>query len=308
MADFQISSSQQLTAANAAEVDVQIATAHKYPRNVAQCLQSIEFLACNDPETAASCMYHLKRGDGDIEGLSVRMAEIIASQWRNLRVAARVVSNDGRFVTVEAVAHDLETNVAVCTQTQRRITKSNGQTYSDDMQMVTTNAALAIARRNAVLQVVPKAVTAPIIARVKAAISGKAKAEHSPEVVAKMVAYLGEQGVSVAQMLAYLERPSLDAVTADDVLTLRAVANAVKEGSTSWEEEFGKVVADSSAQSMAEKAKAAMAAKKAVNTAPPTQPTPQPAAAPAQPQTIGEIVASGGTGAAAPKQERKSLL
>lgn len=317
MADLQILTSQQLAAANAAEVDVQIATAHKYPRNVSHCLSAIQTLAVSDPETAASCFYRLERGGKAIEGLSVRMAEIIASQWRNLRVAARVVSNDGKAVVVEAVAHDLETNVAICTQTQRRITDRHGNTYSDDMQVIATNAALAIARRNAILQVVPKAITAPIVEAVKRAAEGKAAAEHSPEVVAKMLQYLEQQGVSEVQVLQYLERDCVDSITPTDVLTLRAVANAVREGSTSWADEFGAVAV---VASNTDKAKAAIAAKLAANSpksAPQTEQvnnntTAEAIAPKTAPNKVG-IVAQGGT--ATPTQStntnttpRKSLI
>lgn len=107
-----ISSSDALSAVTSAEIDKQIATAHQYPRNVASCMQNITALALLDEEIAGSCYYHLERTDKNgekaiIEGPSIRLAEIVAANWGNLRIGTRVVGNDGRMVTVEAVCHNL---------------------------------------------------------------------------------------------------------------------------------------------------------------------------------------------------------
>ena len=65
------------------------------------------------------------------------MAEIIANAWTNLRVATRIIGNDGRMITAQAVCHDLETNVAVCKEVKRSIVTKKGYTFSQDMQVVT---------------------------------------------------------------------------------------------------------------------------------------------------------------------------
>lgn len=161
---IEVKQAEMLQAINRSEVDMQIATAKQYPRDLPTVLNKIETYATMDTETAEDCFYALRRQGADggtqlIEGLSVRMAEIIASAWGNLRVQTRIIGNDGRFITAQGVCHDLETNVAVSKEVKRRITNKYGKTFSDDMQVVTGNAAASIAFRNAVLAVVPKAVT-----------------------------------------------------------------------------------------------------------------------------------------------------
>ncbi len=74
-----------------AEVDQQITTAHAYPRSVDQAVKNILTLATLDAETAAECVYALPRGGKPIKGPSIRLAEIIQSQWGNNRVGTRVV-------------------------------------------------------------------------------------------------------------------------------------------------------------------------------------------------------------------------
>ena len=151
----QVNQAEMLQAINRSEVDMQISTAKAYPRDVQAAIKRIEDLASLDRETAEDWFYVLRRngaaGQTTIEGLSVRMAEIIAGAWGNLRVQARIIGNDGKTITAQAVCHDLETNFAVSVEVKRRITDKQGRTYSEDMQVVTGNAACAIAFRNAVL-------------------------------------------------------------------------------------------------------------------------------------------------------------
>ena len=168
---IEIKQADVLQAINKSEIDIQVATAKQYPRNIPDVLNKISTYATMDTETASDCFYVLRRsgsgGSTTVEGLSVRMAEIIAGAWGNLRVQTRIVGNDGRTITAQGICHDLETNVAVSVEVKRRITDKYGKTYSEDMQVVTGNAASAIAFRNAVLKVVPKAVTKRVIEGVK---------------------------------------------------------------------------------------------------------------------------------------------
>lgn len=143
---IEVNQADLLQASNRADIDAQVATAHAYPRNIQKVLNNIETLATMDRETAEDCFYVLRRKDRNgndsvIEGLSVRMAEIIANAWGNLRVATRIVGNDGRMITAQAICHDLETNVAVCKEVKRSIVTKTGNTFSQDMQVVTGNAA-----------------------------------------------------------------------------------------------------------------------------------------------------------------------
>jgi hypothetical protein len=57
--------------------------------------------------------YKLPRGGKKIEGPSVRMAEVVAYSWGNLRVDARIATGGAKTVTAVGTAFDLERNVAV---------------------------------------------------------------------------------------------------------------------------------------------------------------------------------------------------
>ena len=260
-----VSQSTMLEALNRSEVDMQIATAKAYPRDVQAALNKIETLAKMDKETAIDCFYVLRRNGSNgsqtvIEGLSVRMAEIIAGCWGNLRVQARIIGNDGKTITAQAVCHDLESNFAVSVEVKRRITGKNGQTFSEDMQVVTGNAACAIAFRNAVLKVVPKAITKNIISRVKEVALGQAiDLETSRQ---NIIQYFAKLGVNEQQLFGYLGISKMEEIDTEMVYELRATANAIKEGTTTVQETFIKPTEEKEAAAKA-KAKSEDAKKRA---------------------------------------------
>lgn len=265
---IEVREAEVLQAINRAEVDIQIATAKQYPRHLPSVLNQIATLATLDAETAEDCFYVLRRagsnGNNAIEGLSVRMAEIIASAWGNLRVQTRIIGNDGKTVTAQGVCHDLETNVAVSVEVKRRITDRSGRTFSDDMQVVTGNAASAIAFRNAVLKVVPKSVTKRVIADVKQVAMGQSlDLETSRQ---RMVEYFAKLGVNEELLLEYLELKKREEIDKERVFELRALANAIKEGTTTVQEAFMQPV-EERRQAAAAKQKAVEAREKAAEAA-----------------------------------------
>ena len=96
-----------------AELDVQISTAKAYPRDSRGSIEYAIELATMDEETAQSCFYVLPRKEKDgtkkeIKGASIRLAEIVANAWGNIHAATRIVENDGRHITAEGVAWDLQ--------------------------------------------------------------------------------------------------------------------------------------------------------------------------------------------------------
>jgi hypothetical protein len=254
-----VSQSTMLEALNRSEVDMQIATAKAYPRDVKKSLERIKAMAKADEETANGCFYHLSRGGDEINGLSVRMAEIIASCWGNLRVQSRIIGNDGRTITAQGVCHDLESNLAVSVEVKRKITGKNGQTFSEDMQVVTGNAACAIAFRNAVLKVVPKAITQGVINEVQ---EGAKKNIDLAKNRQQCVGYFVSLGVAETQLFEFLGINTMEEITADMIMNLRGIATAIKEGTTTVQETFVKP-ADEKAAAAKAKEKAEDAKKRA---------------------------------------------
>lgn len=242
-----IDSAAYLEALNWSEIDIQISTAKRYPRVIEESLNRIVALATVNPRTANDCFYSLRRnganGGTAIEGPSIRLAEIVAASWGNLRVASQIIGNDGKFITARGVCHDLETNVAVASEVRRRITDSKGKTYNDDMQVVTGNAAGAIAFRNAVFKVVPKAVISNAIAEIKEALITDTQKDLE-EIKSKMFSVFAKKGVTKDMILSYFELEKDEYITAEHVTELRTTFTAIKEGQATAEDLFIKPYKD----------------------------------------------------------------
>lgn len=219
------------------EVDVQVTTARRFPRDIARAMRQMETMATMSDDIAASCFYKLKRGGKDIEGPSVRLAEVVANGWTNLRVAAQTVREDDRFVYCQGTAWDLETNVAIRVDVRRRITGKNGQRYSDDMIAVTANAGAAICLRNVVFRVVPKVVWEPIYEKAKRVAVGDAKTLGERR--EKMIAFFTDKhGVAPEKVFGYLGVDGLESINLKHVEDLRGLATALKEGDVRLDEAF----------------------------------------------------------------------
>jgi hypothetical protein len=221
---------------NAAEVDLQIATANKYRRSIRQFKESALEMATLDVETAASCMYTLPRGGKPITGPSVRLAEICASAYKNLRVDARVIGEDGNNIVAEAACWDLENNVAIRIQNRRRLTYKNGKRFDDDMITVTGNAATSIALRNAIFRVIPKAFINDIYLAARRVAIGDAKTLS--ETRANVIDYFGKMGVLPERICQTLGRAGVEDIGLDDIAVLKGLATAIRDNQTTVDEAF----------------------------------------------------------------------
>ena len=219
-----------------AEVDMQIATAKRYPRDIHKSRDEAMGLATLDEDTATSMYYALPRGGKRILGPSSRLAEVIVYSWGNIRAQAIVTDIGEKFITALGTCLDLEKNVAAQVEVRRRITDRNGKRYDDDMIMVTGNAACSIAFRNAVFKVVPFALIKPIYDAAQETSVGKAKSMDERRRGA--VEWFGKLGISEERILKTIGRRSMDEVTPDDLVVLKGLSTAIKDGDTTIEEAF----------------------------------------------------------------------
>lgn len=221
-----------------AEIDQQVATAHAYPRSITKASRAIFELVTIDEESAKECNYALPRSGKPITGPSVRLAEIIASQWGNCRVGARVIHVDraDKFVEAEGVFHDLETGTATTARVRRRISDRNNRLFSDDMIIVTGNAACSIAKRNAILGGVPKAVWNKAYEAALKTIKGDVKtlSERRERMLKAFAAF----GAKPEQIFAAINVGGIDDIGLDEIALLTAMHSSLKSGEATVEEMF----------------------------------------------------------------------
>lgn len=225
-----------------AEIDQQITTARAYPRSVKQVLDRIYSLATLDEQSAEESMYALPRGQGAdakaITGPSIRFAEVVKQAYGNCRAAARVVHVDReeKYVEAEGVFHDLETNVATTARVRRRISTKQGYLFSDDMIIVTGNAACSIALRNAIMGGVPKPLWRKAFEAVQQVIKGDATTLSAKRQEA--VKAFANFGVKPEQVFAAIGVAGGEDITVEHIPILRGMFSALKNSEATVEEMF----------------------------------------------------------------------
>lgn len=226
-----------------ASIDMQIATAHQYPRSMTTFKRRAVDMATMDEETAESCIYRRPVGGGkNAEGMSVRTAEIVGACYGNLRVGARIIDQTERYVVAQGVAHDLESNFMSSCEVVESTVKADGSPYSERMRVVVAKVALAKARRDATFQVVPKALCKPIESAVRNLLFGDGQPlEKRREQAGKWISKLG---IDPERVYKVLKVGGVDDIGAKELELLTGIRTAINDGDATIDESFPQIASE----------------------------------------------------------------
>lgn len=221
-----------------ANVDVQVSTAKRYPRDMRRSVNNSIVMATMNEEVARSCGYALPRGGKPVTGPSVHLAKIIVSNWGNMRTETKVVQITDKQVISRGTAWDLENNVASAFEVRRSIVDKYGKRYSDDMITVTGNAANAIAYRNAVFAVIPKSITDRIYRAAQQFITGDLS---DNDVLLKkrtkiFADFKNTYGIDENTVIKICGKTTDNQIGADEIALLVGLLQSLKDGDTTVDE------------------------------------------------------------------------
>jgi len=217
-----------------ADLQVVYTMAERFPRDEVKAMDRI-LLAFTRPLLAEKSQYEYSRGGTEIRGASIKSLEAIAAAWGNIDAAWRERSRgvDARgipYSEVEAVAVDLQT------RTRKRIsfivphwrdTRQGGYVLKDERDCYELCANQAQRRVRACLEaVIPSDVVEA--AMQQADVTLKAKADTSPEAMAKMVDAFAPFGVTKEHIEKRIQR-RLDAITPMQVVTLKRIYASLRD-------------------------------------------------------------------------------
>lgn len=226
------------------ELDMQVTTGKRYPRNLAAFKKELLALATSSAETAEEMFYSLprdkKNDDGtkskvNIEGRSTRFAELVAYCYTNLRIEQRAEIGD-THATGYGTAFDVERNVGIRCEVKTKIITKDGFPFSKDMQTMAANAAASKASRNAILKIVPESLTEEAYQAARKVAAGDNSNINTKRQQALVL--FQKRGVSAEQVLAFLERANVQEINGDDLIRLRGILTAVKDGEATIESFF----------------------------------------------------------------------
>ena len=242
MSQVEVIESTALAVIQRAEIDSTIATAKQFPRQMLKALDRVREMATLTEAIAEECHYSLPRTDKtgrrvNIQGPSIRFAEILASQWGNLRIASRVIEIGAKQVVAQGICLDLETNVAYDVEVRKSIITKEGKRYSEDVIVSNANACAAVAQRNSVLKTVPRPLWNPIYEETLKRIGS----DRMPlaERWQKAVAWYGSRGVNEARLRSALGITKPAELTQAHIQQLVGWRNAIEQDAAAADEIFG---------------------------------------------------------------------
>ena len=218
------------------EIDIQVSTANAYPRKLSRVAGEIRDLVTITPEAAAACVYTLPRDGKAITGPSIRLAEILFACWGNCTGGSRIteVNRAEGYVEAEGAFWDLQKNAKTVRRFRRRITNKQGKVFSDDMIIVTGQAAGSIAFRNAVLGGIPRAIWNEAYEAAEEVIRGTMKTlgeRHDASM--KVLHAFGFTADDVYKVLGIGGRQEF---SLDHIVTLTGLYTTLKDGATTKEQ------------------------------------------------------------------------
>lgn len=224
-----------------ASINSQITTAKAYPRSLQVFKKRAIDMATLDEETAESCIYRRPVGGGKFaEGMSVRMSEIVGASYGNLRVRATIVEQTERFVRARGEAIDLESNFASSSECIESTVKKDGTPYDERMRVVIAKSALSKARRDAMFQVVPRALAKPVENAVRSLLMGDTKTlENRRQLV---VQWMSKLGIGSERVYAALGVKGDADLGVDQLETLTGIRTALRDSEITLDEAFPEVV------------------------------------------------------------------
>jgi hypothetical protein len=215
------------------EINQQIATAKKYPRDIVKSIERTKSLVTQSESISVSCLYALPRGGKLLEDASVQFADILLSQWGNCRALARILDAERTTVRAQGIFLDLESNTSILREVERRIVSRSGERYSDDMIALAGNAAGRIAYRNAILAGIPRPFWQDIYRAARDNAGGPPEEFENRRT--KMIDFFKSHGIREAQILGYVRETTgqdirrIEYINRSHLILLRAYANSLSD-------------------------------------------------------------------------------
>lgn len=209
---------------------------------------------CGRKAFAESSRYVIPRGEGQIEGWTIRFAEAALRLYGNVRAPVTVLYDDAQQRIVQVAVIDLETNTAyqravtVRKVVERRTprkgdevlssrTGSSGQTVytvraTDDELAMREGSLVSKALRTLALRLLPADLLEDALARVYATMEAQAAADPDAERKALADGF-ARINVRPSQLAEYLGH-DLGTCSPAELVGLRGIYAAIRDGATTW--------------------------------------------------------------------------
>lgn len=216
--------------------------ARQFPRDPERSLARV-LEECRRKELAESAQYEFPRGDSVVKGPSIRLVEVLARHWGNIDFGVTEVDTSPEETVIKTYAWDLETNVAdekTFTVKHERSTKKGSYRLTDERDIYEAVANKGARRKRAcLLSVLPGWYVSAAAAECEKTLAASLTDGRTiEEVRLRLAEAFRELGISPAQLSAKAGR-DVDKLTQNDIVKLRHLYSAIKDGFVKPADAFG---------------------------------------------------------------------
>jgi len=253
-----------------AQVNARFIMAMRNPRNEDNA--SVKIInTCKNVIFAEKAMYAKPVGGNKIEGLSIRFAEEMARNWKNIYINTAIVYEDEQKRIVRVMVLDLESNLnydktIILEKTIERKNAKGREVVSErlnsygekvsivkateDEMMVKENALASKAIRNGILRCIPTHILEQAKDSIKQTIRSGISTDPA-EAKRKVASSFGKLNIMPDEIEKYLGH-SLDTMSKDEISELKIIHASIVDGETSWNEVVNSEAIDVPAKESAE--------------------------------------------------------
>ena len=231
---------EMMTSRQAQEVQAAMVIAKKFPRDQIEAFNNL-MTACQRISLAKTATYTFPRGNKQVSGPSIRLAEAIAQTWGNLDFGTIELERKDGESQVMTYAWDLETNTRqtkVFSTRHWRDTKNGGYKLTDERDIyeaVANNGARRL--RACILGVIPGDVVEAAVEQCKLTIEGSYDKPLVDRVRDMVKAFEDKYSVTLEMIEKYIGYKS-SAFSEDNFENLRGVYAALRDGMAKRESYF----------------------------------------------------------------------
>lgn len=223
-----------------AEIEAQLMMADARPRNELQCINKM-MVSCDRPRLAELASYEYSKGGTSVMGPSIRLLEMVAAKWGNVKWGFHELSNTNGESTCMCYAIDLESNARV----ERMIvvkheiqTRKGVKKLTDEREIYEWVANKCQRRvRTCLENIIPRDVIEDCLDACNN--TARSNVQITADLLKKTLSAFSEYGVNKSHIEKLIQRNfTLESVTPGNILRLRRIHQSLKDGLTEAREQF----------------------------------------------------------------------
>lgn len=223
------------------EIQAALVIGKKFPRDEISAEQNI-LTACKRFGLAEKATYSYPRAGQKISGPSIRLAEVLAMSWGNLKYGFRELEQIKGASIIEAFCWDVQTNTHVSRQFTvhhfMQLKEGRKKILTDPRDIYEMCANYAQRRvRAAILELIPGDVVEKALRQCRATLEVGEKAEPLIDRIKRVVNAFGSLSVT-KEMLEKRLGHGAETINVAEIADLQEIYNSIKDGQSKREDWF----------------------------------------------------------------------